>query len=242
MTKPKPDWSAIAAARLTPPEVAAERTGTGIRVAVIDSGVDFDHPHIATDPRGAYVRWTDGAITVTPGAAEDTFGHGTCCAALVRWLAPGAELYAVRVTEEGATTDAERLAAGITHAAAEGAAVLCVAMGTRTKARAGLDAAVQQALDAGAIVVAPDPGEPVLPGVCPGALRVGYWDGVDVRRDGDAIVAEGRARPAVRRATNFKGPSMSTARAAAALARWLEGTSDRGRAALEGFPKALDVR
>jgi hypothetical protein len=236
------DWSAIAQAGLTPPQIASEATGQGVRVAVVDTGVDFDHVHLGLEPRGAAVRWAGDDLVVDPGAAPDVFGHGTCCAALIHWLAPGAELYAVRVTDERPTTDAARLALGIRHAVDAGAAVLAVAMGTKTSDRAGLDAAVVWALEQGAVVVAPDPGEPVLPGICPGAMRVGYWDGVDVVRDGPGYLAEGRARPARGRARNFKGPSMSTARAAAALARYLEGTAARGTAALEAFSNQLGVR
>lgn len=241
-TKPEVDWSAIAAAGLTPPTVAPERTGRGIRIAVIDTGVDFAHPHLGLPPAGAHVVREDGVVSIRETPAPDSYGHGTCCAALIHWLAPDAELYAIRVTDDRPTTDAERLACGIAHGAAVGAAVLAVAMGTKTRFRAALDAAVVDALDAGAIVVAPDPGAPVAPGVCPGALRVGYWDGVDVILDGAQLLAEGRARPAARRATNFKGPSMSTARAAAALARYLEGTTQRGSSAVSGFSKALGVR
>ncbi len=235
------DWSAIEAAGLTPPEVAPEYSGRGIRVAVIDTGVDFEHPHVGGEAKGAWVRWSDTERIVVDGAAPDVFGHGTCCAGLIRWLAPGAELYSVRVTEARPATDAARLARGIAHAVEAGAAVLAVAMGTTTD-DADLAEAVAAALAAGSIVVAPDPGAPVLPGICPGAMRVGYWDGVDVLRDGPAYLAEGRARPARGRATNFKGASMSTARAAAALARFLEGTSLRGALALEAFSNKLGVR
>lgn len=235
------DWSAIEAAHLTPPSVAPDNSGRGVRVAVIDTGVDFEHAHVGGPARGAWVRWSGSERVVVEGAAPDVFGHGTCCAALIRWLAPGAELYSVRVTEAQPVTDAARLARGIEHAVDAGASVLAVAMGTATD-DADLAVAVAEALARGAVVVAPDPGRPVFPGVCPGAMRVGYWDGVDVVRDGRAYLAEGRARPARGRAQNFKGASMSTARAAAAMARYLEGTALRGADALEAFSNQLGVR
>ncbi len=83
-------WAPIADAGLTVPEVAADKTGRGILVAVIDTGVSFDHPHIALPPRGVTVEWVDDRLEVVDGAAPDSFGHGTCCAALTHWLAPDA--------------------------------------------------------------------------------------------------------------------------------------------------------
>src|SRR5262245_30563533 len=98
---------------VTPPRLAAEFQGRGVSVAIVDSGVNFDHPHLSCSGRGCSVEWSEGTVEVREGAFHDLYGHGTCCAALVHALAPAASLVAVRVTADRATTDADRLAAGI---------------------------------------------------------------------------------------------------------------------------------
>jgi len=77
-------------------------TGKGVKVAVIDSGVDADHPWVgpvagavAFEPDAEAetgVRLVDGE-----DAREDFVGHGTACAAIIQSLAPDVEIYSVRV-------------------------------------------------------------------------------------------------------------------------------------------------
>lgn len=75
-------------------------TGAGVKVAVVDSGVDADHPRVGGVASGvAVVADADapnGARTVE-GPHEDLVGHGTACAAIIRSLAPDAEIHSVRV-------------------------------------------------------------------------------------------------------------------------------------------------
>lgn len=224
---------------MIPAELAAAATGAGLTVAVVDSGVNFGHPHLRLPGRGFAVERHEGALVVRRDGHADRFGHGTCCAALVHTLAPGASLFAVRVTAERATTDAERLARGIELALEEAAHIVLVPMGTRTVLPA-LQAVVAQARARGALVVAPLPSAEVLPGGLADALGVGVLDGVDVALRGGGVVADGHARPAEGLPTNFYGPSLSAARAAAALARHAElsGGSIDG----PGFKSILPVR
>ena len=68
------------------------RTGAGVRVAIIDSGIAASHPHV-----GAVV---DGVCIMPDGLSPDfadRIGHGTAVAAAVRDAAPAAILIAVRV-------------------------------------------------------------------------------------------------------------------------------------------------
>lgn len=224
---------------MIPAALAATFTGAGVTVAVVDSGVNFGHPHLRLPGRGFAVERSEGALVVRRDAHADRFGHGTCCAALLHTLAPGASLFAVRVTAERATTDAERLARGLELALDEGAHIILAPMGTRTRLPA-LHAAVAKALAQGAQVVAPLPSPDVLPGGLPEALGVGVLDGVDVALLGARVVADGHARPAEGLPTNFYGPSLSAARVAAALARHAE--SSGGRIDGLGFKSILPVR
>jgi subtilisin family serine protease len=89
-------------------------TGRGVKVAVIDSGVDSDHPEL--DGR------VDGYVDVSERAGEivldtdphvDRYGHGTACAGVIRSLAPDCELHSVRVLGPMLAGRAAVLAAGL---------------------------------------------------------------------------------------------------------------------------------
>ena len=213
-------------------------------VALVDTGVNFTHPHLRIAGRQLSVAWVDGEVQVRPGDAADRHGHGTCCAALLHGLAPEAALIAIRVTGDRPTTDADRIAAGIRAAVEAGAHVIAVPLGTRTPLRAGLDAAVRAAAEAGRVVVAADPddGAAVLPAGCPGALAARHRDGVDVAGAPPVLYAEGRARPADGHPSNFWGPSLACARVAAAVARYAQAAGTSSFGGVQGFSKSLDVR
>lgn len=228
---------------LTPACVAKEGNGLGLSIAVVDSGVNFDHPHLGVRGQSFEVfRDEDGVIEVRNGPVRDEYGHGTCCAALIHYLAPQAALISVKVTGECVTTDADRLAVGIRTSLEFGADIICVPMATETPVRRALDEAVTFALKAGSLVIAADPGSTsALPAGCPGALPVQWSDGVDVVFKAGAVCADGRARAFAEAQRNFRGPSLSAARAAAAVARFGEISGLRGEALLGGFKKRLGV-
>jgi subtilisin len=75
-------------------------TGAGVKVAVVDSGIDGDHPLVG-GVVGAVALYYDpdeeGEVRIEKGPHEDLFGHGTACAGIIRKAAPDAELYSVRV-------------------------------------------------------------------------------------------------------------------------------------------------
>ncbi len=75
--------------------------GTGVKVAILDSGIDLDHPDLAVA----------GNVTFVPGTSsgDDDNGHGTMVAGIVGALdnaigvigvAPEASLYAVKVLDQ----------------------------------------------------------------------------------------------------------------------------------------------
>lgn len=77
-----------------------DASGRGVRVAVIDSGVDGTHP--AVGGIADYVAMTfdadaEDGVRIESGPHEDLYGHGTACAAVIRSLAPEVELVSVRV-------------------------------------------------------------------------------------------------------------------------------------------------
>lgn len=75
-------------------------TGKGIKVAVIDSGIDHEHPWVGPITGGVALSYdpeAENLVTAQEGPHEDLYGHGTACAAIIRRIAPEAELYSVRV-------------------------------------------------------------------------------------------------------------------------------------------------
>ena len=71
-------------------------TGQGVKVAVIDSGIDAAHAAVNGVSGYLSVEGRAGTI-VSDEPHEDLFGHGTACAGIIRSLAPACELYSVRV-------------------------------------------------------------------------------------------------------------------------------------------------
>src|SRR5215212_1958943 len=89
-------------------------TGKGVRVCIVDSGVDGSHPSVG-GIQGAVVvdRGADEEIFVEEDDEGDLFGHGTACAAIVRSLAPECEIYSVRTLGRALTGQGAILIAGL---------------------------------------------------------------------------------------------------------------------------------
>ena len=93
-----------------------DSTGEGVKVAVIDSGVDPKHPAVGHVEGGVILEYdadVEGEVRITEGDADDLFGHGTACAGIIRKAAPDCELYSVRVLGERLTGKGVVFAAGL---------------------------------------------------------------------------------------------------------------------------------
>ena len=60
-------------------------TGKGLKIAIIDSGINASHPHIVARTSGVFL----GAERNSSDAWEDGLGHGTAVAAAIQEKAPG---------------------------------------------------------------------------------------------------------------------------------------------------------
>ena len=106
-------------------------TGKGVRIAVLDSGVDGEHPAFAGRVKAQFDVVTDrmGARCV-PAKLSDSIGHGTACAGIILQVAPEAELYSVQVIGSEARGTAEQLIAALSFALDQGYDVINMSLGT----------------------------------------------------------------------------------------------------------------
>ena len=109
-------------------------TGRGVRVAVIDSGVEADHPALdgCVDADGGVVVHldADGNTVVDAGPHEDSFGHGTACAGIIHSIAPEARITSVKVLGRGLSGKASVFLRGLGWAIESGFEVVNLSLGT----------------------------------------------------------------------------------------------------------------
>jgi hypothetical protein len=87
-----------------------DATGRGVRIAVIDSGVFPNHPHIASVAGGVSIDM-NGRVEAAPPL--DRLGHGTAVMAAIQEKAPDAEYFAVKVFQTELKTTAKALLAAL---------------------------------------------------------------------------------------------------------------------------------
>ena len=167
----------------------AASTGAGAVVAVVDSGVQADHPDLAGHVGQGYDE------VQRDGTPQDGDGHGTHVSGIIaaasgngigiESVAPGAAIMPIRVLDDaggGSTDDAAR---GVDWARTHGADVINLSLGSDVPligAAGGdeFDAAVHRAIAAGIVVVAAagNNGVPVCeqPAAGDGLLCVGAVD------------------------------------------------------------------
>jgi subtilisin family serine protease len=133
------------------PAAHALSRGHGVRVAVLDTGVDFSHPALAGRllPGFDFVDFDGDPSERGPGLA---FGHGTHVAGLVALAAPAARIMPLRVLDAAGEGNAWVLAEALLHAVdpdrnpttPDGAQVINLSLGTPARSRI-LDAVAELA-------------------------------------------------------------------------------------------------
>jgi len=176
-------------------------TGRPPRVAIIDSGVYADHPHVQGVARG---------ISLVAGVPSDNYidrnGHGTAVAAAIREKAPAADLVVVKIFDRTLSATASDLARAIEWAAAEGVDLINLSLGTTNAAHSErLQSAVTaaRAADAAVITAADQAGLPSLPGSLRGVIAVA----LDWELDRHTVIVDGASADVVRlRASGYPRP------------------------------------
>ena len=89
-------------------------TGKGVRVCILDSGVEPDHPRVGQINGAVAISiGEDGEPVATTDEEGDLCGHGTACAGIIRAIAPDCEIHSVRVLGAGYTGSGQVLLGGL---------------------------------------------------------------------------------------------------------------------------------
>jgi subtilisin family serine protease len=137
-------------------------SGKGVLVAIIDTGIDRDHPALTNrltagyDFVGGDSDPDDGADRLDndgDGYVDEGAGHGTHVAGIVAQVAPSASLMPVRVLDTEGIGDYFDIVAGIVYAVDHSARVINLSL-SGTEDDAFLKAAVEYAWRKGVVVVA----------------------------------------------------------------------------------------
>jgi len=192
-----------------------------VRIAVIDSGVNPSHPHIARVDGG----WPENDFL-------DRLGHGTAVMAAIQEKAPGAEYFAIRIFDRELRTNIDTLLAAIEWSIGHQMDIINLSLGTSNAAHAEKFAPLIKE----AIFVSP---AGAYPGDLPGVIRVAQDASLprdEYRIDAETFYASGypRPMPGVPPERNLNGVSFAVANMTGFIARACEDLADRSFKSVRG--------
>jgi len=179
------------ASRIGVPAAWDAGTGAGVRIAIIDTGIDLANPDLATQVAGGI-----GYTTADPAAYGDDNGHGSHVAGVaaaianngigIAGTAPGARLLVVKaLNAQGAGTESA-VADGVRWAADNGANVISMSFATTDPRGVTVDPmgeAIAYARSRGCLLVAAagntGASQRVWPAAYEGVIGVGATDALD---------------------------------------------------------------
>lgn len=196
------------------------------RIGVIDTGVNPWHSHVRGGVTGLRIYLDGNGLIREDDDFRDVVGHGTAVAGILRQQLPDAEIFAVRVFEQGLSSYPSVVARAVLRAAAEGCSILNLSLGMPPGPGSELlTEACREVMETGCIIVAA--GHPensrLLPASIPGVLGVVADDFVpvgEIRKNQDKCypyAASGSPRDLERVLTsdNLRGNSFACARVTA---------------------------
>lgn len=166
-------------------EFRSPYTGKGVKVGIIDTGIDYNHPDLKQNYEGGYdlIDLDDDPMESLPEDGIAT-SHGSHVSGIVRQLAPDVKLYAYRALGPGGQGTSIQVIAALEKAVNDGMDILNLSLGNSIN---GPDfpttMAVNKAIDLGlALVIAngnDGPGEWTVgsPATARKALSVGAAEG-----------------------------------------------------------------
>jgi subtilisin family serine protease len=213
----------------------AHAAGRGLKIAVIDSGVNLRHPHIMAPTRGVSLGFTGTDCNL----ADDKFGHGTAVTAAIQEKAPGAEYFAVKIFGDSLRTTTPRVIEAIEWCVDQGMDLVNLSLGTpNLEYREEMQSLIARAAAAGVVLIAARTGQQdvVLPGILDGVIGVDVdWslprDRYRIENGGGCarFLAPGFPRPLPGRPPerNVYGVSFAVANMTGFVARACEGLTAR---------------
>jgi len=129
--------------------------GTGVKVAILDTGIDLDHPDMAVAGNVTFVTGTT--------SGDDDNGHGTLVAGIVAALdndigvigvAPEASLYAVKVLNQNGDTVPSSVLSGLEWSFDNNMQVMNLSFGGILEMTYAVQDALDNAYNAGIVIVA----------------------------------------------------------------------------------------
>jgi hypothetical protein len=183
-----------------------------MRIAIVDSGIHADHPHV-----GAVA----GGVCITPGSVDltDRLGHGTAVAGAIREKMPEAGLYAVKIFHRRLSAEIDTIIRAIAWCIENEMDVVNLSLGTANPAHR---ARFEEVLVPGVVIVSV---AGMLPGSLPGVIGVAPEDCPrdQFRYRGGVFYASPHPRPipGVPPERNLQGASFAVANMTAFAARAL---------------------
>ncbi|MBK7934310.1 MAG: S8 family serine peptidase [Pyrinomonadaceae bacterium] len=133
-----------------------EATGRGVTVAIVDSGIETEHPDLTGKViESVEARVEGNRVVFDASTAGDSAGHGTACAGIIASIAPDAKFASIKVLGAGGLGDGQVFLAGLEYAIKKKYKVINLSLGT-TKPQffSPLHDMLDRAYQAGCIVVA----------------------------------------------------------------------------------------
>jgi len=120
---------------ITPEWAWGGSTGKGVKVAVVDTGIEYDHPAVGGQVCGGVnIEWDetvkDKLRYERVEHPTDLAGHGTACAGIIHSIAPEAKLFSARVLGTNMNGRAYQFAAGVDWAVENGMDVVNLSLST----------------------------------------------------------------------------------------------------------------
>jgi hypothetical protein len=204
-------------------------SGRGVKVAVIDSGVNAAHPHILGPVKTIML-----GVAHSGESEEDRLGHGTAVTAAIQEKAPDAEYFAVKLFGSSLRATTSLLIEAIEWAVANRMDVINLSLGTgKMEARDRFQALVDRGRSAGSVLVSARVNNLhlMLPGSLPQVIGVDVdWNlprnryRIETTDGSCSFFASGypRSLPGVPRERNLNGISFAVANMSGFVARACE--------------------
>jgi thermitase len=146
-------WDKI---RLPQARAIATNIGSGIKIAVIDTGIDLQHPAFQNRMVAAsdMFDWIDGDSIPqeVSGGTNEAYGHGTSVAGIALQVAENAKIMPLRVLDSSGYGDVSNVASAIDWAVAHGAKIINLSLGADYLK--SLDQTISSATSKGVFVIA----------------------------------------------------------------------------------------